>query len=79
MAQQESARTSASLWKSKRANVGNAVETFEKSGGGFFPRHKFDRHHTAFRVIEIFDELFSMLEKQIISGCKCQSSGITCT
>lgn len=26
--------------------------TFEKFGGGFLPRHKFDKAHTPFRIID---------------------------
>ena len=28
------------------------LHTFVKSGGGFFPLQRFDKHHTAFLVID---------------------------
>ena len=37
------------------------VLTFKKSGGGFFPLHKFDKHQTAFLVIDILVDLLSSL------------------
>ena len=30
----------------------SAGETFSKSGGGFFPRQRFERHQTALRVMD---------------------------
>jgi hypothetical protein len=51
-AQHASAKTSESAWNSRRESTGRHGDTLENSGGGFFPRHRFDRAHTAFRVIE---------------------------
>lgn len=51
-AQHASAKTSESAWNSRRESTGRHGLTLENSGGGFFPRHRFDRAHTAFRVIE---------------------------
>ena len=39
-----------------------ALVTFENSGGGFLPRHKLDKHQTAFRVIERRPGLLSNLK-----------------
>ena len=54
-AQHVSASTSKSLWKRRRAKTSNAGATFVKSGGGFLPRHKFDKAHTAFLVMDSRD------------------------
>jgi hypothetical protein len=51
-AQHASAKTSASAWNSRRERTGKHGHTLGNSGGGFFPRHRFDKAHTAFRVIE---------------------------
>jgi len=51
-AQHASAKTSESAWNSRRESTGRHGHTLENSGGGFFPRHRFERAHTAFRVIE---------------------------
>ena len=41
-----------SLKNSKWAKMGNAGDTLAKSGGGFLPRHKFDKAQTAFLFME---------------------------
>ena len=51
MAQQASASTSTSWLYRRRASIGSAGSTLLNSTGGFLPRHKLDKHHTAFLVI----------------------------
>lgn len=38
------------------------ILTFVKSGGGFFPLHKLDKHHTAFLVIDKLELLLNTLK-----------------
>ena len=40
----------------------NIFRTFVKSGGGFFPLQRFDKHHTAFLVIDNRDVLLKSLQ-----------------
>ena len=45
--------------------VGNQyIQTFKNSGGGFFPLHKLDKHHTALRVIDKRFALLNNLKKE---------------
>ena len=43
--------------------------TFAKSGGGFFPLHKFDKHHTAFLVIDKLVLLLNNLKTKTTGPC----------
>jgi len=73
-AQHASAKTSESAWNSRRESTGRHGHTFENSGGGFFPRHRFDRAHTAFRVIERRVALLRSLKIIQINGYFMQNS-----
>lgn len=53
-AQQVSASTSESLWKSRRARTGRHGDTSSNFGAGFFPRFRLDRAQTAFRIMVSF-------------------------
>lgn len=46
-------------------SIYNKMITLLNSTGGFFPRHKFDKHHTALRVIvkrQFFDNILNKIE-----------------
>ncbi len=45
----------------------STTRTLEKSGGGFFPLHRLDKHHTALRVMDSRDVLLSNLQHQTSS------------
>lgn len=46
------------------AHFGNVQLTLEKSGGGFFPLHRFESAHTAFLIIVRRFCFVSSLEKK---------------
>ena len=61
-------RTSLTVWRGReggRKKARTAMLTLlplTKSGGGFFPRQRFERHQTEFRVIEIRVDLVRSLD-----------------
>lgn len=46
------------------------VVTLGKSGGGFLPLHKFDKHHTAFLVIDSLVDLLNNLNNERLNLIK---------